>query len=82
MTKVLISVSDDLLQRIDREARTRRLTRSRFIEEAARHELGLVGPAAIDAAMARARDALAGAGQFESADLVRSDREDRDAARD
>jgi metal-responsive CopG/Arc/MetJ family transcriptional regulator len=40
MTKVLITVPDELLQRIDGEARARRLTRSAFLEEAARHELG------------------------------------------
>lgn len=82
MTKVLISVPDDLLQRIDREAKSRRLTRSRFLEEAARRELGFAGAADVDAAIARAREALSGAGEFESADLVRRDREVHDAARD
>ena len=81
MTKVLISVPDDLLERIDREARARRLTRSAFLEEAARRELGWSGADAIDAALARGREALADAGAFESADLVRSDRDARDASR-
>ena len=80
MQKVLISVPEELLQRIDREAKARRQTRSRFLEEAARHELGVAGAAAIDAAIDRARQALAGAGDFESADLIRRDRDERDAA--
>ena len=81
MTKVLISVPDELLERIDGEARSRRLTRSGFLEEAARHELGWSGADAIDAALARGREALAGSGAFEAAELVRSDRDGRDASR-
>jgi predicted transcriptional regulator len=81
MTKVLITVPDELLQRIDGEARTRRLTRSAFLEEAARHELGWSGADAIDAALAQGRDALAGTGAFDAAKLVRRDRDARDASR-
>jgi predicted transcriptional regulator len=81
MSKVLISVPDELLQRIDREAKARRLTRSRFMEEAARRELGWPAADSIDSALERARNALAGAGSFESADLIRRDRDSRDAAR-
>jgi metal-responsive CopG/Arc/MetJ family transcriptional regulator len=78
MTKVLISVPDDLLLRVDREAKARRLTRSRFLEEAARHELAMPASADIQGAVDRAREALA-AWAFESADLIRRDRETRDA---
>ena len=81
MTKVLISVPDDLLERIDREARARRLTRSAFIEEAARRELGWSGADAIDAALARGREALGDDGAFEAAEFVRSDRDARDVRR-
>jgi predicted transcriptional regulator len=81
MTKVLISVPDELLQRIDGESRDRRLTRSAFLEEAARHELGWSGADAIDAALLRGREAVEGIGAFESADLVRNDRNTRDAGR-
>jgi predicted transcriptional regulator len=80
MTKVLISVPGELLQRIDREARTRRLTRSAFVEEAVRHELGWSDADAIDAALARGREALAGSGAFEAAELVRTDRDARDVS--
>ena len=79
MSKVLITVPDDLLQRIDREARARKLTRSRFLEEAARRELGWPAADAMDAALERARKALAHAGAFESADLIRRDRDVRSA---
>lgn len=80
MTKVLITVPDELLQRIDREAKARRLTRSRFIEEAARRELGSPASEVIQAALARSRQALAGVGEFESADVIRRGREARDVA--
>ncbi len=79
MGKVLITVPDELLQRIDREARARNLSRSRFLEEAARRELGWPIADVMDAALERARQALAHAGAFESADLIRRDRDARHA---
>jgi len=80
MAKVLISVPDDLLRRIDREVRGRGSTRSRFLQEAALRQLGWPTAEALDVAVKRGRDALARAGAFESADLVRRDRRKRDAA--
>ncbi|MBA2239818.1 MAG: ribbon-helix-helix protein, CopG family [Solirubrobacterales bacterium] len=80
-TKVMISVPDDLLERIDRAAGERRTSRSAFLQEAARRELGWPDPVAIDAALERARAALAGAGRFESAKLIRADRDARDRRR-
>jgi uncharacterized protein (DUF1778 family) len=59
----MISVPDELLERIDRAAGVRGTSRSAFLQEAAR----------------RARAALAGAGCFESAALIRADRETHDA---
>jgi HicB_like antitoxin of bacterial toxin-antitoxin system len=76
--KVMVSFPDDLLERIDREASERGTTRSGFLQEAARRELGWPDPAAIDAALARGRAALDGLGSFESADLIRAEREGRD----
>lgn len=76
--KVMISVPDDLLERIDREAGERQTTRSAFLQEAARRELGWPDPGSIDVALERARAALAGAGRFESAELIRADRDERD----
>lgn len=76
--KVMVSFPDDLLERIDREAGERGTTRSGFLQEAARRELGWPDPAAIDAALARGRAALGGLGNFEAADLIRAEREGRD----
>lgn len=78
-TKVMISLPDDLLERIDRVARERETTRSAFLQEAARRELGWPDATVIDAAIARGQGALAGAGAFESTELIRADREARDA---
>jgi predicted transcriptional regulator len=75
----MISVPDDLLERIDRAAGERQTSRSAFLQEAARRELGWPDPVAIDAALERGRNALAGAGRFESAELIRADRDHRDA---
>ncbi len=77
--KVMISLPDDLLERIDRAAAERHTSRSAFIQEATRRELGWPDPTAIEAALGRARAALAGAGQFESARLIRAERDRRDA---
>ena len=77
--KVMISLPDDLLERIDRAAAERRTSRSAFIQEAARRELGWPDPVAIDAALARARAALAEAGRFDSTELIRAERDARDA---
>jgi len=75
----MVSIPDELLSRIDREADERGTTRSGFLQEAARRELGWPDPARVDAALNRGRAALAGAGSFESAELIRSEREARDA---
>jgi len=77
--KVMISLPDDLLDRIDRAAAERHTSRSAFIQEAARRELGWPDSAAIDAALERARAALADTGRFESARLIRAERDRRDA---
>jgi predicted transcriptional regulator len=79
MAKVMISLPDDLLDRIDQEAERRRSSRSALLQEAARRELGWPDPIAVDAAVGRARRALADAGSFESAVLVRAERDARHA---
>ncbi len=79
MAKVLISMPDDLLDRIDREARARGTNRSRFLQEAARRQLGWPTVEALDAALERAREALVDIGSFESADLIREQRLAQDA---
>jgi predicted transcriptional regulator len=77
--KVMISVPDDLLRRIDHEARERGTSRSAFLQEAVRRQLGWPDPAAFDAAVERGRAALAGVAAFESAELIREERDARDA---
>lgn len=76
--EVVISIPDELLERIEREAKRRGMSRSEFILTAARHELTWPDPARIDAAIERGRAAPAGAGRFESADLIRTDRDAHD----
>ena len=77
--KVMISLPDDLLERIDRAAAAECTSRSAFIQEAARRQLGWPDSVAVDAALERARAALAGVGRFESAELIRAERDSRDA---
>ena len=77
--KIMVSIPDDLLERVDREAQRRNTTRSALLQQAALRELGWLDPVAVDAAIDRGRAALAAAGRFESADVVRRDRDERDA---
>jgi len=79
MAKVLISMPDDLLERIDREADARGSSRSRFLQDAARRALGWPSGDALEAALMRGREALASVGAFESAELIREQRLARDA---
>ncbi len=78
-TKVLVTMPVDLLERIDRETRSLGQTRSEFLQEAVRRRLGWPDPLTVDAALLRGRAALAGLGSFESAEVIRSEREERDA---
>jgi hypothetical protein len=80
MGKVLISLPDDLLAAIDREASARGDSRSGFLQEAARRELGRPSRARIHAALERARHALGDVGGFEAAEVIRAARDARDAA--
>lgn len=77
MAKVMVSMPDDLLRLVDAEAQRRSTTRSGFLAAAARRELTRPDPEAISAAIARSRDRFGRAGTFESADLVRADRDAR-----
>ncbi len=70
---------DELLARVDREADRSGVTRSGFLQEAAQRELGWPDPVALDAALDRGRAALVSVGAFESAELIRGERDARDA---
>jgi hypothetical protein len=54
-------------------------TGSGFLREVARRDPGRPDPAELDAAITRGRSALAEAGAFESAELIRRERRGRDA---
>jgi hypothetical protein len=75
MTKVMVSVRDDVLARIDDEAARRGMTRSALLREAALRELGRPDPATLEAAVARSRLRFAAAGDFDAAALIRARRD-------
>jgi metal-responsive CopG/Arc/MetJ family transcriptional regulator len=75
MSKVMISLPDDLLTRIDAEARGREMSRSAFLAAAARREMDRRDPEAVAAAIARSEARFENAGSFDAADLVRADRD-------
>lgn len=81
MPKVMVSLPQDLLEDLDREARRRGSTRSGLLATAARRELLQQNPAAVDEALARARAELDDArlddavGSLDSAELVRRERD-------
>ena len=77
MAKVMISLPDELLQRLDKEAERRNSTRSGLLQTAISHELGSPREDTFKAALARGRAALEPSGSFESADLVRELRDSR-----
>jgi metal-responsive CopG/Arc/MetJ family transcriptional regulator len=75
MPKVMVSLPEDLLADLDREAARRGSTRSALLATAARRELEQQSSDDLDATLRRARAALREAGAFESADLVRAERD-------
>jgi len=77
--KIMISMPEDLLARLDRVAGQEGLSRSAFLQEVVRRELGWPDPVLFDAALERGRSALARAGGFESTELIREERDARDA---
>lgn len=81
MAKVMVSLPDDVLARIDDEAARRGTTRSALLREAALRELGNPDPLTVEAAVARSRARFALAGRFDAAALVRAERDARDRRR-
>lgn len=77
MTKVLISLPEDLLAAIDREADARGLSRSAFLRAAAEHELRWRNPARVMAALARGQAAMAGLGPADAAEEIARTRRER-----
>lgn len=75
MSKVMVSIPDALLERLDAEARRRSLTRSALLAVAVRRELERPDPDAVAAAIARSEARFQRAPAFDAARLVRADRD-------
>jgi metal-responsive CopG/Arc/MetJ family transcriptional regulator len=75
MAKVMVSLPDDLLTDLDREAARRGSTRSALLAAGARRELAQQTPEDLDSALERVRAALRSSGSFESGDVVRAERD-------
>jgi len=75
MSKVMISLPDELLLEIDEEARRRSTSRSSLLAVAARRELSRPDSSAIAEAVARSEARFRRAGSFDATDLVRHERD-------
>ena len=74
---MMVSLPDDLIAALDAEARRRSTSRSALLAAAARRELSRRDPDEVRAAVARSERRFRGAGTFDSADLMRQDRDSR-----
>lgn len=77
MSKVMVSLPEELVRAIDDEARRRSTSRSALLAAAARRELARREPEAVAEAISRSERRFRTAGSFEAADLVRTVREGR-----
>lgn len=77
MSKVMVSLPDDLLAELDAEVKRRSTSRSALLAAAARRELKRRDPADLASAVERSERRFQDAGSFESADVVRADRDER-----
>lgn len=73
----MVSLPEDLLAAVDREAKRRATTRSALLALAARRELSRRDPDEVAAAIARSEQRFEHAGVFESTDLIRHARDGR-----
>lgn len=78
MSKVMVSLPDELLAEFDAEAKRRSMTRSALLANAARRELARRDSATVAAAIARSEQRFNNAGAFDARDLVRDDRDRRE----
>ena len=77
MSKIMVSIPEDLLAKIDAEAQRRSTSRSALLAAAARRELAQPDPERVAEALARSEQRFRNAGTFEATDLVRRDRDSR-----
>jgi len=75
MSKVMVSLADDLLAELDAEAARRSTSRSALLATAARREIARRDPDRVAAAIERSEQRFHHAGAFEAAGLVRADRD-------
>jgi metal-responsive CopG/Arc/MetJ family transcriptional regulator len=75
MSKVMVSLPEDLLEEIDRVARKRSMSRSALLAAAARREIARPSPTEVDEAIIRSEQRFAAAERFEAADQVRRGRD-------
>lgn len=75
MSKVMVSLPEDLLAEIDTEAKRRSTSRSALLASAARRELARRDPEQLTEAIARSVRRFDRAGTFEATDLVRDSRD-------
>jgi len=77
MSKVMVSLPDELLSRIDAEAKRRSTSRSALLALAAQRELRRRDSAEMAEAIARSERRFLRSGNFESAELIRQERDSR-----
>jgi metal-responsive CopG/Arc/MetJ family transcriptional regulator len=77
MSKIMVSIPDELLAELDAEAARRSVSRSALLAAAARRELRRRDNDRVAAAISRSEWRFRDAGVFEAADLVRADRDAR-----
>jgi metal-responsive CopG/Arc/MetJ family transcriptional regulator len=75
MAKVMISLPDALLERLDAAARDRGTSRSGLLQLAAERELSRRTPEEMRAALQRGRAAMAGAPDIDPAAAIRAERD-------
>jgi len=76
MAKVMISMPDDVLERIDAEARRRGMSRSGLLRQLAEHELGRPDQDVIDAAVKRIEARAARLPDFDADALIRANKQE------
>ena len=77
MSKVMVSLPDDLLARIDLEAKRRSTSRSALLAVAASRELERRSSEEIAHAVARSEERFRQAGPFDAAEIIRRERDSR-----
>lgn len=75
MAKVMISLADDLLTRIDARVEQEETSRSAWLARLAGQELSRATAAEMDVAIARGRKALVHMAGFDSGEEIRKDRD-------